>query len=61
MNVLIRPYTAATSDILRITVLAWEPVFTAWEKILGPRLYPLAIYPDWRKSQQEVVEKICQR
>ncbi len=60
MNVLIRSYTASDlADILRLSVLAWEPVFTAWEKILGPQLYPVAIYPDWRKSQQEVVEKIC--
>jgi GNAT superfamily N-acetyltransferase len=60
MNVLIRSYTDSDlADVLQITVLAWEPVFTAWEKILGPRLYPLAIYPDWRKSQQEAVEKAC--
>jgi ribosomal protein S18 acetylase RimI-like enzyme len=46
--------------IVQLSLLAWEPVFTAWEKILGPQLYPLAIYPDWRKGQQDVVEKVCQ-
>jgi ribosomal protein S18 acetylase RimI-like enzyme len=47
------------SDVVALSVLAWEPVFTAWERILGPQLYPIAIYPDWRKSQAEVVEKAC--
>jgi len=45
--------------IVQLSLLAWEPVFTAWEQILGPKLYPIAIYPDWRKSQKEVVEKVC--
>ena len=26
---------------------------------MGQKLYPIAIYPDWRKSQKEVVEKVC--
>jgi GNAT superfamily N-acetyltransferase len=47
------------SDVVALSVLAWEPVFTAWERILGPQLYPIAIYPDWRKSQAESVEKAC--
>ena len=60
MNFQIRPFNSNDlADVLQITVLAWEPVFIAWEKILGPSLYPLAIYPDWRKSQQEAVEKTC--
>ena len=60
MNIQIRRFESSDlTDVLQITVLAWEPVFTAWEKILGPSLYPLAIYPDWRKSQQEAVEKTC--
>ena len=45
--------------IVQLSLLAWEPVFTAWEQILGPKLYPIAIYPDWRNSQKEVVEKAC--
>jgi len=46
-------------DIVELSLLAWEPVFTAWERILGPKLYPIAIYPDWRKSQKDVVERGC--
>jgi ribosomal protein S18 acetylase RimI-like enzyme len=60
MNFQIRPlHKDDLDEIVHLSLLAWEPVFTAWEQILGPTLYPIAIYPDWRKSQQEVVEKIC--
>ena len=60
MNLQIRPFNNSDlNDIVQLSLLAWEPVFTAWEQILGPKLYPIAIYPDWRKSQKEVVEKIC--
>ena len=45
--------------VVELSLLAWEPVFAAWEQILGPTLYPIAIYADWRKSQKEAVEKAC--
>ncbi|MBN1967177.1 MAG: GNAT family N-acetyltransferase [Anaerolineae bacterium] len=61
MTLQIRPFTVADmSAIVQLSLLAWEPVFTAWQAILGPDLYPIAIYQDWRKSQQEAVEKTCQ-
>jgi ribosomal protein S18 acetylase RimI-like enzyme len=47
------------NDIVQLSLAAWEPVFTSWEHILGPRLYPVAIYTDWRKGHGEAVEKIC--
>jgi ribosomal protein S18 acetylase RimI-like enzyme len=60
MDLQIRPYQPADLDaIVQLSLLAWEQVFTAWEKILGSELYPIAIYPDWRKSQQEAIEKTC--
>jgi GNAT superfamily N-acetyltransferase len=60
VNTQIRPYSEDDLEtIVELSLLAWEPVFTAWQQILGPTLYPLAIYPDWRKSQKEVVEKSC--
>ncbi|MDY7080403.1 MAG: GNAT family N-acetyltransferase [Chloroflexota bacterium] len=60
MDLHIRPYSEEDLEsIVELSLLAWEPVFTAWERILGPKLYPIAIYPDWRKSQKEVVEKAC--
>jgi len=60
MKLHIRPFDKRDiNDIVELSLLAWEPVFVAWEQILGPTLYPIAIYPDWRKSQKEVVEKGC--
>ena len=47
------------NDVVQLSLLAWKPVFAAWERILGAQLYPIAIYPDWRKSQAEAVEKAC--
>ena len=56
----IRPYQPTDLPaILELSLLAWEPVFTAWQRILGPSLYPVAISPDWRKTQKEGVEKVC--
>lgn len=61
MNAHIRPFTPSDmNDIIELSLLAWEPVFIAWQRILGPELYPIAISPDWRKSQKEGVEMVCQ-
>jgi hypothetical protein len=52
MNSSIRPFTDNDmNDIVELSLLAWEPVFTAWQRILGPEIYPMAVFPDWRKSQ----------
>ena len=60
MSLHIRAYSEGDLEgIVELSLLAWEPVFSAWQEILGPELYPIAIYPDWRKSQKEVVEKCC--
>ncbi len=59
MNRHLRPFETNDLDaIVQLSILAWEPVFVAWQGILGPELYPVAIYPDWRKSQAEIVETI---
>jgi GNAT superfamily N-acetyltransferase len=61
VHTIIRPYQPADLEqIVQLSLLAWEPVFIAWQKILGPSLYPIAIYTDWRQGQKEVVEKYCQ-
>lgn len=60
MEIQIREYYEEDLEVIvHLSLMAWEPVFTAWKKILGPKLYPIAIYPDWRKSQKGVVEKFC--
>lgn len=56
----LRPFNERDlEDIVALSILAWEPVFVAWEQILGPELYPIAIYPDWRVGQADVVRRIC--
>ena len=60
MSLHLRPFHRDDLEaVLALSLLAWEPVFTAWQQILGPELYPLAVFPDWRKSQSEAVEKAC--
>ncbi len=61
MKTQIRPYDSNDlPGIVQLSLQAWEPVFSAWQQILGPRLYPIAIYEDWRQGQTAVVERICQ-
>jgi ribosomal protein S18 acetylase RimI-like enzyme len=60
MNVIIRPFKYNDmNDLITLTLLAFEPIFISFEKILGSRIYEI-IYPDWRKRQTEGVEKISQ-
>lgn len=59
MNCIIRDFSHDDiDDIIRLSLLAWEPVFNSFELILGSRIYPI-LYPDWQKSQAEGVEKYC--
>jgi ribosomal protein S18 acetylase RimI-like enzyme len=46
------------TDVVELSLLAWEPIFESFEKVLGPRVFPI-LYPDWRKSQAEGVEGAC--
>lgn len=58
MNLQIRPFkNSDIDDLITLALLAFEPIFISFEKILGPRIFPI-IYPDWRKRQKEGVEKI---
>jgi ribosomal protein S18 acetylase RimI-like enzyme len=59
MNLEIRPFHQDDMDaIVELSLLAWEPVFSSFEAILGPNIYPI-LYPDWNESQAEGVEKYC--
>jgi ribosomal protein S18 acetylase RimI-like enzyme len=59
MNLHIRPVcNNDVDDLVRLSLLAWAPVFSSFEQILGPVIYPI-IYPDWQKSQRETVETVC--
>ena len=58
MNLHIRPFkNSDRDDLLSLTLLAFEPIFISFNKILGPRIYPI-LYPDWRRRQQEGVESM---
>ncbi len=60
MTASIRRFTSSDTDAVdQITSLAWEPVFAAWERILGPELVPIAISPDPRQSQRELAKRLC--
>jgi ribosomal protein S18 acetylase RimI-like enzyme len=59
MDVVIRPVRDADiQNLVDLAVLAWEPVFRSFEQVLGPNIYAL-LYPDWRKRQQNAVERVC--
>jgi len=59
VDLCIRPVCDNDVDALvQLSLLAWIPVFNSFEQILGPEIYAI-IWPDWRKSQREAVEKVC--
>jgi ribosomal protein S18 acetylase RimI-like enzyme len=41
-----------------LAVLAWEPVFASFRRLLGPEIYPI-VYPNWRQQQREGVVGVC--
>jgi len=56
----IRPFADEDlEDIVELSLAAWEPIFHSFERILGPEIYPIE-YPDWHRSQAEVVATACQ-
>ena len=59
MDIQIRPFHADDmEEIVQVSLLAWEPVFRSFRQVLGSTIFSLQ-YPDWRASQQSVVETIC--
>jgi len=59
VNLRIRPFSDDDVDVLvQLSLLAWSPVFSSFEQLLGPDIYAI-VYPDWRKSQRETVETVC--
>ena len=59
MNLHIRPvHNNDVDDLVRLSLLAWAPVFSSFKRILGPEIYAI-IYPDWRTSQSEAIETVC--
>jgi len=59
MNLHIRPVCDQNIEALvQLSLLAWDPVFSSFEQILGPEIYAI-IYPDWKTSQREAVKAVC--
>ena len=59
MDLRIRPVRDTdVDDVVRLSLLAWRPVFESWERILGSGIFAI-LYPDWRTSQSAVVEEVC--
>jgi GNAT superfamily N-acetyltransferase len=60
MNLHIRPVCDDdVEDLVQLSLLAWVPVFSSFEQILGPQIYTM-IWPDWKSGQKEAVETVCQ-
>jgi ribosomal protein S18 acetylase RimI-like enzyme len=45
--------------LVQLSILAWEPVFRSFERVLGPAIYR-RLWPDWRAGQRAAVEEVCQ-
>jgi ribosomal protein S18 acetylase RimI-like enzyme len=59
MNLHIRPVrNTDVEDLVRLSLLAWAPVFSSFEQVLGHNIYTL-IWPDWRTSQRDAIETVC--
>jgi ribosomal protein S18 acetylase RimI-like enzyme len=59
MNLQIRPFHDDDIEaVVRLSLSTWAPIFSSFEEILGPDIYPY-IYPDWRTSQRDEIEKVC--
>ncbi|MEJ7839852.1 MAG: GNAT family N-acetyltransferase [Thermomicrobiales bacterium] len=44
--------------IIRLSLLAWEPVFDSFRRVLGEDIF-LQIYPDWPRDQERAVRGQC--
>ena len=52
MNLHIRPMRDDDAeDLVQLGLLAWEPVFASFRRLLGSDIYH-AIWPEWRESQR---------
>jgi ribosomal protein S18 acetylase RimI-like enzyme len=54
-----QPYDPEQLDaVVRLSLRAWTPVFDSLQKVMEVDVYQ-AFYPDWRVSQQQAVEGVC--
>ncbi len=56
----IRPFNPADLEaVVHLSLLAWEPVFVSFEKLLGTAIFGNLYPPDWRTAQAANVERVC--
>jgi ribosomal protein S18 acetylase RimI-like enzyme len=59
-NHIVRPLTPADLDaVVELSLLAWEPVFASFERILGTGIFDRLYRPDWRSAQATAVRSNC--
>ena len=57
----IRPVRGSDNDdMYELTILAFSPIFTSFEEILGSDIYKV-IWPDWKASKKKSIGKLCQK
>jgi ribosomal protein S18 acetylase RimI-like enzyme len=49
---------ADVEDLVRLSLLAWEPVFRSFEQLLGHTIYT-RIWPAWKTGQREAIKAVC--
>jgi ribosomal protein S18 acetylase RimI-like enzyme len=58
MSLHLRPALPEDVDpLIDLTLLAFEPVFASFARILGPQIFAI-VYPDWRETQQSGVQRL---
>ena len=59
MNLQLRAFADRDlEEIVQVSLLAWEPVFISFRKMLGPEIYNF-LYLYWREGQKEALEDAC--
>ena len=59
MDINIRPVQDEDiEDLVKLSLLAWEPIFVSFRGILGGNIYS-SIWPDWKSGQREAIETVC--
>lgn len=60
MPIQFRPFDDSDLDAtVRLSLLAWEPVFESIENVLGSTIFR-RLHPDWRSDQRRAVEGVLE-
>jgi ribosomal protein S18 acetylase RimI-like enzyme len=45
-------------EVVAFSLVAWEPVFASFERVLGKELFE-RMRPDWKTEQRNLIESVC--